>query len=103
MRSNVEVGVRRNSIAPARPPTRLGTINARKRGSAPPSSRRYPHALPTVPGQIATVLVALAVTEFRPSQISAGNETSVPPPATELIAPARKAAPKATAACEKFR
>ena len=54
--------------------------------------------LPTVPGQIATVLVALAVTESRPSQISVGNETRVPPPATELIAPARKAAAKATAA-----
>jgi hypothetical protein len=48
---------------------------------------------------MATVLVALAATEFRPSQISAGNETRVPPPATELMAPARNAAPKATAAC----
>jgi hypothetical protein len=47
---------------------------------------------------MATVLVALAVTELRPSQIKAGNETSVPPPATELMAPARNAAPKATAA-----
>src|SRR5271157_2335317 len=57
--------------------------------------------LPTVPGQMATVLVALAVTDPRPSQIRAGKETSVPPPATELMAPARKAAPKATAACPK--
>ena len=53
--------------------------------------------LPTVPGQMATVLVALAVTEFRPSQMSAGNDTSVPPPAIELIAPARNAAAKAMA------
>jgi hypothetical protein len=44
------------------------------------------------------VLVALAATELRPSQIKAGNETSVPPPATELMAPAKNAAPKATAA-----
>ena len=50
-------------------------------------------------GQMATVLVAFAVTEFSPSQISAGNEISVPPPATEFMAPARNAAPKATAAC----
>ena len=47
---------------------------------------------------MATVLVALAVTELRPSQISAGNETRVPPPATELMAPARKAEANATAA-----
>ena len=48
---------------------------------------------------MATVLVALAATEFRPSHISAGNETRVPPPATELMAPATNAAPNATAAC----
>ena len=72
-------------------------MSARKRGSAPASSRRYPHALPTVPGQMATVLVALAATEPSPSQISVGKETSVPPPATELMAPARKAAAKAAA------
>ena len=47
---------------------------------------------------MATVLVALAATELRPSQIKAGNETRVPPPATELMTPARKAAPKAAAA-----
>src|ERR1039458_1134868 len=86
-------------MAPAMPPTRLGTMSARKRGSAARSSRRYPQALPTVPGQMATVEVALAVTESSPSQISVGNDTSVPPPATELIEPARKAAPKETAAC----
>ena len=59
--------------------------------------------LPTVPGQMATVLVAFAVTEFSPSQINAGKEISVPPPATELIAPARNAAVKATAACAKSK
>ena len=52
---------------------------------------------------MATVLVALAVTEFRPNQISAGKDTSVPPPATELMAPARNAAPKATAACARSK
>jgi hypothetical protein len=59
--------------------------------------------LPTVPGQIATVLVAFAVTEFSPSQINAGKEISVPPPATELTAPAKKAAPKPTAACVRSK
>lgn len=55
--------------------------------------------VPTVPGQIATVLVAFALIEGSPSQISVGNVTSVPPPATELIAPAANAAPNAIAAC----
>jgi hypothetical protein len=45
------------------------------------------------------VLVALAVTEFNPSQMRAGKETSVPPPATELMDPAAKAAVKAIKAC----
>jgi len=57
----------------------------------------------TVAGQMATVLVALAVTEGKPIQIRAGKETSVPPPATELIVPARKAEPKATAPCGKSK
>jgi hypothetical protein len=48
--------------------------------------------LPSEPGQIATVLVELAVTGGSPSQTSAGKESSVPPPATELIPPARNAA-----------
>ena len=52
---------------------------------------------PTEPGQMATVLVALAWTELSPSQISAGKDTRVPPPATELIMPAMKAAVNATA------
>jgi hypothetical protein len=41
---------------------------------------------------MATVLVAFAVIDGNPSHTRVGNETSVPPPATELIAPARKAA-----------
>jgi glc operon protein GlcG len=47
---------------------------------------------------MATVLVALAVTDGSPIQISAGNVTSVPPPATELMAPAAKAAANAARA-----
>jgi hypothetical protein len=103
IRSNMAVGVQRRRIAPINPPTRLGAIIARKCASDERISRRYPNALPTVPGQMATVLVALAVTESSPSQIRAGNETSVPPPATELMAPATKAAPNATPARGKAR
>ena len=56
--------------------------------------------VPTVPGQIATVLVAFALMEGNPSQIKVGNVSSVPPPATELMAPATKAEPNATTACQ---
>ena len=52
--------------------------------------------LPRVPGQMATVLVAFAVTDDSPNQINVGKLTSVPPPATELIMPARNAAVKAS-------
>ena len=54
--------------------------------------------VPTVPGQMATVLVALALMEGSPIQINVGNVRSVPPPATELMVPARKAEPKAASA-----
>src|ERR1700734_509984 len=56
--------------------------------------------VPTVPGQMATVLVALALMDGSPSQISVGNVSNVPPPATELMAPATKAEPNATSACK---
>ncbi len=56
--------------------------------------------VPIVPGQMATVLVAFALIEGSPSQISVGNVTNVPPPATELMAPATKAAPNAASACQ---
>jgi glc operon protein GlcG len=56
--------------------------------------------VPTVPGHMATVLVALALMEGSPSQIKVGKVSSVPPPATELMAPATKAAAKATSECQ---
>jgi glc operon protein GlcG len=49
---------------------------------------------------MATVLVAFALIDGRPSQINVGNVRRVPPPATELMAPATNAAPKATSACQ---
>jgi hypothetical protein len=58
-------------------------------------SRRYPNIPPSDAVQIPTVLVALAVIEGKPIQSSTGNDTSVPPPATELMAPATNAAQKA--------
>src|ERR1700733_641314 len=93
--SKIEGGVKRNSSAPAMPPTRLGAVSASILRSAVRSSFRYPHMPPSDPGQIATVLVAFAATEVSPNQISVGNVTNVPPPATELIAPAANAEAKA--------
>src|SRR5687767_14915351 len=45
---------------------------------------------------MATVLVAFANVDGSPTQMSAGKEMRVPPPATEFIAPATKAARKTT-------
>ena len=59
--------------------------------------------VPTVPGQMATVLVALALMEGNPSQMRVGKVSSVPPPATELMAPATKADPNAASACQGLR
>ena len=84
--AKIEGGVQRSSSAPRIPPARLGTVSASSRGSAVRTSRRYPSRPPSDPGQIATVLVAFAVTEFRPSQTRVGNEIRVPPPATAFIA-----------------
>ena len=59
--------------------------------------------LPTVPGQIATVLVAFATTGLSPSQMSVGNDNKVPPPATEFMAPAANAEPNAAAAVKALK
>ena len=98
-RSKTAVGVWYNSAAPNTPPTMLGTSSLNTRGSALRSSRRYPHALAAVPGQIATVFVILAVTEGTPSQIKVGNDTRDPPPATELMPPAATAERNTRSSC----
>src|SRR5271168_2148920 len=48
--------------------------------------------LATVPGQTAAVFVAFAGIGGIPTNSSAGKERKLPPPATELITPAKKAA-----------
>ena len=57
-----------------------------------PSSRRYANDPPTVPGQIATVLVTLATLAEKPAASSEGKLMSVPPPAIAFTAPAAAAA-----------
>src|SRR5437016_10531635 len=91
-RSKSLAGVDRRRIAPIPPPIRLEIESHFNLGGTCPSSGWNPQMLPSEPGQIATVLVALAVIEGSPSQTSAGKEIRVPPPATELIPPARNAA-----------
>src|SRR5579875_395269 len=58
------------------------------------TSRRYAPALATEPGQMATVLVALAMMAGTPVKINAGNVKKLPPPATEFIVPPIIAATK---------
>ena len=102
-RSKSAAGVERRRIAPMPPPTRLETESHFSSGPVLPNSDRNPQMLPSEPGQMATVLVAFALMDGNPSQTSAGNEISVPPPATELIAPARKAAIVASSRWETWR
>jgi hypothetical protein len=83
--------VNRKSQAPTSPPIGLGTTRENSFGSRARNSRRDPHVLPNGARQILTVLGALAVTEFNPNRIKVGKVTRVPPPATELMSPARKA------------
>ena len=91
-RSKSAAGVDRRRIAPSAPPITLEIESHFNLGATCPNSDRNPQMLPREPGQIATVLVALAVIDGSPSQTSAGKEINVPPPATELTPPARKAA-----------
>src|SRR5678815_859995 len=84
-RSKSMAGVDRRRIAPIPPPIRLETESHFNLDGTCPNSGRNPHMLPSEPGQIATVLVALAVIDGSPSQTSAGKESSVPPPATESV------------------
>src|SRR5271169_1336725 len=58
--------------------------------------------LATCPGHNATVFVAFALTGGMPMKSKAGNETKLPPPATEFMAPANSAAKKRIVAWEKF-
>jgi hypothetical protein len=60
-------------------------------------SLQYPTALLSEPGQSAAVFVAFDIISGSPNATRDGNETSVPPPATELIAPAAAAAVKSAA------
>ena len=76
------------------PPRMLGAVNHTSHARVPASSPRYAIKLANAPGHSATALVAFADNGGTPSHTTAGNVTSVPPPATELIAPPMAAARK---------
>ena len=64
------------------------------------TSWRYAAIEVNCPGQMATVLVALACTGRIPVPSSAGKERNEPPPATAFSTPARKAAATSQTQCQ---
>jgi hypothetical protein len=83
-----------NRTAPSAPPVNAGIRNTRSARSVVSRSSRYPFALAAYPGKSARLLVAFAVTGGMPAHSISGNETTLPPPAIELTAPATNAATK---------
>jgi hypothetical protein len=77
---------------PAMPPRKATRVSSGSAVRKRSSSVRKAHAAARLPGQRATELLALAITGGTPAASSAGNDRKVPPPATEFIAPAQKAA-----------
>src|SRR5262245_34872408 len=88
-RANARGGVINSSAAPTRPPATDGPTSMSIHRLLSPSSRLKPNIPPSDPGHSDTVLVTFAWIGLTPTQIRAGKLTSVPPPATELIMPAR--------------
>src|SRR6266436_2294361 len=85
-----------SSVAPTSAPSTDGIASRTSRRLPPRSSRRKPTALASDPGQSATVFVMLATIGSRPSHTKTGNDSRVPPPATELMRPATRPAPNTT-------
>ena len=92
----------RRMIAPSVAP--IGGRQQQPRGQSRffPEKSRYAQPAASEPGVIATALVAFAITGGIPDAIAAGNESSVPPPATELIAPAATDEPTRKASRARF-
>src|SRR6185295_4295938 len=80
------------SQPPSQPPSRLGGISRQSQPLTAARCFRYPKTPPKVPITSARVLVALAIVDDVPKNISVGNVSSVPPPATALMSPAAAAA-----------
>src|ERR1044072_423002 len=100
--ANVSEGVRNNNKAPINPPAIEDGVSSSIKLRLSRSSRRNPSTPPKEPGHSATVLVTFAAFGSMPIQMSAGKVRSVPPPATEFIIPAIKAAANMTTPCHKL-
>ena len=92
-RRTARSGVRRISTAPITAPAIVGAHSSAASRRCVASSRRYAHAEANEPGLIASALVALATGDGMPQASAAGNDSSVPPPATAFTAPASAVAP----------
>src|SRR5437660_1738426 len=92
--TNVVSLVFRRRAAPRTPPTKLAAPSAITCAGDCFISSRYAKTLATPAGHSATEFVAFAATGGTPVKRSAGKLTKLPPPATELIAPATAAAKK---------
>src|SRR5215472_1675819 len=93
--SKVDCLVLSNSVDPRMLPRKVITISGKMLFNRLQfRALRYAPVEASVPGQSATVLVALALMEGIPVKSSAGKAMNPPPPATEFTAPPSRAAPK---------
>ncbi len=96
-------GVLIRRTAPASPPTTLVTIRGIITRREILSRFRYAPPLAVTPTQSASVFVAFADTGGTPVNMSAGNATKLPPPATALMAPPSAPAKRRNMALCKFK
>ena len=93
IRRKVPWGVTSRMRAPSTPPiTPVMIRGGSRRRASGVKAFRYATVLATVPGQTAAVLVALAAMGAIPVKSRAGNDTKLPPPATELMVPVGRSA-----------
>src|SRR5579883_1332951 len=99
-RTKTDCDVLNKSMAPSSPPIRLEPISSRSNlRSTRVNSRRYAITLAIEPGQSATVLVAFAMIGETPENTNAGKVKKLPPPATALSVPPKRAAMKRNRNC----
>src|SRR5438874_13627423 len=84
-------------MAPPATPGRMSQYIVR---GAPRTSFRNPYAAAADAGHSATVFVALARIGPTPTNSSAGNVITLPPPAIEFTTPPAMAAPNSASSCQ---
>ena len=98
----VVCGVLSSTTAPAVPPSKPASPMGQARCRLRPMSCRYAAMDVSWPGQMATVLVALACTGSIFMLSMAGNRRKDPPPATAFNTPARNAATVSQSQCQSM-